>query len=97
MTDNEKLQVQYDNTSANQHLLEQLTWMMETLRTERDRLNQTLKAIWQFSDFPVDNYCPVTDNVTQGTQKYRHLFQQTTCMWYSEINSQFFCISGHTN
>lgn len=59
------LQVRYENAiTATQHLQEE----NKRLTMEWNNLNQTLEVIFQFSNFPVDQYCPVTDNVTQGAK-----------------------------
>ncbi|XP_048117895.1 uncharacterized protein LOC125306524 [Alosa alosa] len=67
---NKIVQARYDNASAaNQHLHSEMVLLQEekkTLTMERDHLNRTLEFIFHFSVFPVDDYCPVTDNSTQG-------------------------------
>ncbi|XP_062394811.1 asialoglycoprotein receptor 2-like isoform X2 [Sardina pilchardus] len=66
---NEMLEARYENTSAaNQHLhseMSQLQQEKKSLMMERDHLNQTLEVIFQFTVFPVDDYCPITDHAAQ--------------------------------
>ncbi|XP_042565096.1 uncharacterized protein LOC116222358 [Clupea harengus] len=61
---NEMSQARYENASAaNQHLLSAMARLQQvktTLMMERDHLNQTLEVIFQFSDFAVGHFCPVT-------------------------------------
>lgn len=67
-------------SAANQHLhseMAQLQQKKTILMTERDHLNQTLEIIFQFNNFPVDHFCPVTDSLTQGRQKLSHLYGHT--------------------
>ncbi|XP_041961974.1 asialoglycoprotein receptor 2 isoform X4 [Alosa sapidissima] len=71
----------YDNmSSANLDLQKE----RNTLMMERDHLNQTLEVIFQFNVFPVDDYCPVTDNATQERKcsancKEGWVYYQSSC------------------
>ncbi|XP_048117602.1 asialoglycoprotein receptor 2-like isoform X1 [Alosa alosa] len=78
---NGMLQDRYDNmSSANLDLQKE----RNTLMMERDHLNQTLEVIFQFNVFPVDDYCPVTDNATQERKcsancKEGWVYYQSSC------------------
>ncbi|XP_062393710.1 asialoglycoprotein receptor 2-like isoform X2 [Sardina pilchardus] len=83
------LLARYDNASAaNQDLQKE----RNTLMMERDHLNQTLEVIFQFRDFPVDHFCPVSDHVAQerkcgGYCTKGWMYYQSSC--YQFINTEW--------
>ncbi|XP_062393707.1 C-type lectin domain family 4 member E-like isoform X2 [Sardina pilchardus] len=88
MSEYNTLLTRYENASAaNQHLhveMSQLQQEKKSLKMERDHLNQTLEVIFQFSVFPVDDYCPVTDHAAQDRKCSGHcqkgwVYYQSSC------------------
>ncbi|XP_041961972.1 C-type lectin domain family 4 member A isoform X2 [Alosa sapidissima] len=80
----------YENTSAaNQHLhleMSQLQQEKKSLMMEWNHLNQTLEVIFHFSDFPVDDYCPIKDNSTERKCsehcKKGWVYYQSSCYFF---------------
>ncbi|KAL2084384.1 hypothetical protein ACEWY4_019902 [Coilia grayii] len=87
------LQLRYEDASiANQRLhlkMVQLQQEKETLRMERDHLSMTLGVIFQFSDFPVDHYCPISGNSTQDRKCSRPC--KEGWVYYQSSCYQFIC------
>ncbi|XP_013881876.1 CD209 antigen-like protein E [Austrofundulus limnaeus] len=91
-----------DQTAENQHLLADrrtLQNQSEGLRGERDHLNQTLRVILTFDNFPVQKFCPEkqcgpcrADWVLFQGKCY--LFYNKNSPWKSWEDSRRFCQDG---